>query len=453
MPGTKLKLYSSTRPQAVFSGVIKGFEYHYGPAGERVVRVSARDDLYPLVKRQPVKAHVQVTVPEMAETMLAGLGISVAAPETGPVWDHIIQHRVSDLAFLKDYAERSGLYFFLQDDTLHFYPLQAARTGIVLEYRRSLLELSLKNDSDWSTESVTVQGWNPWRAESQTGQAQAQQDIDDFAVQRLLSDQPAQSDTQLDILAAAELGRAAALRHSVGGSAEGDFRLVPGASVRIEGVDASLSGLYLLTAVEHRINAVQGYISVFDTAPPKPVRRALNTTATMAHVTQLEDPERLGRIKVLLPGYNDVESDWLEVVMPGAGVDKGLIMLPDIGDTVLVLLLNGRPDQAVVIGGLFGQHGPPDQNVKDNAVHRYSWLTPGGQTIRMNDRGAVISIVNRSGSRVELNGDSIKLETSGGQILEMDDQTLRLHAETDCCIEAPGRTLVLKADKINFERG
>ncbi|MGR9045858.1 MAG: phage baseplate assembly protein V, partial [Gammaproteobacteria bacterium] len=178
-----------------------------------------------------------------------------------------------------------------------------------------------------------------------------------------------------------------------------------------------------------------------------------NTLATLARVTQVEDPDRLGRVKVLLPGYNDVESDWLEVVMPGAGADKGLIALPDIDDRVLVLMLNGRPDQAVVLGGMYGEDGPPDHNVKDNAVHRYSFLTPGGQTIRMNDQAAMITLENRSGSRVELSGDTIKLETADGQVLELSDQSLKLHAETDCCIEAPGRTLTLKADKINFERG
>lgn len=452
MPGTQLQL-NALDQQSAFSGTITGFEYHYGPAGERVVKIRANDDLYVLTQRQPVKAHVQVTVPELAEAMLADLGIPVAAQAAGPVWDHIVQHRASDLKFLKDTAERSGLYFFLVDGTLHFYGLQPDISAIALEYRQSLLEVTLKNDADWSAESVTAQGWNPWRAQEQTGQAQAGQTAGSFANPRLLSDQPAQADGQLDALAAAVLDRAAALRQSVSGTAEGDFRLMPGASIRIEGVDAALNGAYRLTAVEHRINAEQGFVSVFDTTPPKPVPRSHASMATMACVTQVKDPEGLGRVKVILPAYNKVESDWLEVVMPAAGANKGLIMLPDIDDKVLVLLLNGRPDQAVVIGGLYGEQGPPDQNEENDAVFRYSLLTPGGQAIRMNDRDDTITIENSKGSRVELNGDAIKLETSGGQILEMDGQSLRLHAQTDCRIEAPGRTLTLKADKINFERG
>lgn len=452
-PGARLRLSRMDLLQPVFSGMIIGFEFHCGPAGQRIVTINAHDELYTLHKRQPVKAHVQVTVPELAETMLAGLGISVAAQATGPVWDRIIQHQVSDLAFLKDYAERSGLYFFLLGDSLRLFSLKPEVSDIPLEYRQSLLEVTLKNDSEWDTGSVTVNGWNPWQAEALTGRAQSPPNVEALSAPRTLSNQPAQADAQLDSLAAAVLDRTRALRDSVSGTAEGDFRLTPGTSVRIEGVDAALNGRYLLTAVEHRIDAEQGFVSVFDTVPPKAVSRSQNTLATLARVTQVEDPDRLGRVKVLLPGYNDVESDWLEVVMPGAGANKGLIAFPDIDDRVLVLMLNGRPDQAVVLGGMYGEDGPPDHNVEDNAVHRYSFLTAGGQTIRMNDQGATITLENRSGCRVELSGDSIKLETADGQVLALSDQNLKLHAETDCCIEAPGRTLTLKADKINFERG
>ncbi|MGR9115881.1 MAG: phage baseplate assembly protein V [Gammaproteobacteria bacterium] len=454
MPGGQLQLISPDRQQNAFSGTIKEFEYYYGPAGERVLKVNANDDLYALYKRQQVKAHIQMTVPELAESMLAEFGISVAAPPAAsPVWDHIVQHRMSDLAFLKDYAERSGLYFFLLGDTLHFYTLKPDAVGIELEYRQTLLELTLKRNSDWCVDSVTVDGWNPWRAVNQTGQAQTHHIFDAFAASRRLSDQPAQSDDQLDMLALAELDRSEALRQSINGTVEGDFRLMPGATVSIVGIDASLNGLYRLTTVTHRINADQGFVTEFGTAPPKLSQRVHHTLATMARVTQVDDPERLGRIKVILPGYNDVETDWLEVVMPAAGVNKGLVVLPDIDDKVMLLMLNGRPDQGIVLGGLYGEEGPPDHNVQDDSVHRFSFLTPGGQAIRMNDRGASISLVNRNGCSVELSGDTIKLETSEGHSLEMDDQILRIHAQTDCCIEAPGQTLTLKAEKINFERG
>lgn len=453
MPGVRLEVSATDPLMRPFSGRVSGVEDHYGPAGQRIVKISAHDGLYTLHKRQQVKTHIQLTVPELADAMLTDLGISVAAEVTGPVWDHIIQHEVSDLAFLKDYAERSGLYFFLSGDSLRLFPLKPEPPGITLEYRLSLIEVTLTHDSDWDTESVTVDGWNPWRAEARIGEARSPLNDGAFATPRMLSDQPAQTDAQLDSLAAAVLDKSSALKRSVHGTAEGDFRLMPGVSIRIDGVDSTHNGLYLLTSTEHRFDAEQGFVTVFDTAPPKTTPGQQNTLATLARVTQVEDTERLGRIKVLLPGYHDAESDWLEVVMPGAGVNKGLIALPDIDDRVLVLLLNGHPDQAVVLGGLYGEPGPPDHNVEDNAVHRYSFLTPGGQAIRMNDRGGVISVENRSGSRVELSGDRIKLETPDGQILELNDQSLCLHSETDCCIEAPGRTLTLKADKIRFERG
>ena len=74
-------------------------------------------------------------------------------------------------------------------------------------------------------------------------------------------------------------------------------------------------------------------------APPAQPPVHPQSTATLGLVTNVNDPEGLGRIRVKLPSYSDLESEWLEVVLPAAGADKGFIALPDVDDRVLVLLV------------------------------------------------------------------------------------------------------------------
>jgi len=149
-------------------------------------------------------------------------------------------------------------------------------------------------------------------------------------------------------------------------------------------------------------------------------------------------PALVQRVRVKLPTYRDIETDWMGVVTPGAGLGKGLLALPDVQDTVLVLLPSGDPANGVVLGGLYGSMTREewDWGVDANAVKRYTLRTPGGQRIRLDD-----------------SKDSLRLENSDGSYIEMTPEKVMLHSQRDLQIEAPGRNLVIKANKVNFQRG
>jgi phage baseplate assembly protein gpV len=205
--------------------------------------------------------------------------------------------------------------------------------------------------------------------------------------------------------------------------------------VEVRGVAAALAGSYVLTAVTHTCDARKGFVSQIDTTPPPSRARATGAAASLGVVTQLDDPERLGRVRVSLPAYGDLETDWLGVLAAGAGAGKGLVALPDVGDQVLVLFAHEDTAQGVVLGGLYGVAGPPDAGLEDGAVRRYTLLTPGGQRLRLDDDRQLVRIENSDGSYLELAPDRV-----------------RLHARRDLEIEAPGRAVVIRGQSIDFER-
>jgi uncharacterized protein involved in type VI secretion and phage assembly len=142
-------------------------------------------------------------------------------------------------------------------------------------------------------------------------------------------------------------------------------------------------------------------------------------------------------VQVKLPTYNEVETDWMGVLTPGAGLGKGLLALPDVNDTVLVIFPHGDPAQGIVLGGLYGMWTREewDWGVDGSAVKRYVLRTPGGQRIGLDDAKQVI-----------------RLENSDGSYIEMSPEKVMLHAQRDLEIDAPGRSVVVRANKIDFQK-
>ena len=54
-------------------------------------------------------------------------------------------------------------------------------------------------------------------------------------------------------------------------------------------------------------------------------------------VTNNDDPEKLGRVRVQFPTLSaDDESAWARIATPGGGKERGLQWLPEVDDEVLV---------------------------------------------------------------------------------------------------------------------
>ncbi len=109
--------------------------------------------------------------------------------------------------------------------------------------------------------------------------------------------------------------------------------------------------------------------------------------------------------------------------------------LPDVDDTVLVLLPHGEPAAGLVLGSLYGVINPPDQaGVADGRVGRWSLITADGQSIVVDNAGRKLRMENQVGSYVELTPDR-----------------MTLHGATDLVIEAPGKAMKVRAATIDFE--
>jgi len=444
--GAAIRVALARDGQEIFVGDVTAVEHVYEPARGREVRVRAYDVLHRLRKRQPVRSHVEVTVKDLARELLVEDGVTVRADEAGDLRKTIVQFRQTDLDLLVEAAAREGLYFALDGRSLRLLTLEGFGEPQPLQLGETLLEASIQVNGDGACRRVSTAAWDPWSAEAyhpraetarsgRTARAEAAPDALHSSGEWMLCDETVQVEAEALAMAQAELDDRAAREVTLRGVTEGDARLKPGSIVDVSGVARELCGRYVLASVEHTIDAERGFVTEISTEPPVLPRRGWGTIVTVGVVTAVDDPEQHGRVKVSLPGYADVESEWAQVVIPAAGSEKGVLCLPDVGDHVVVLFARGDPAQAIVLGGVFGRAGLPDEAIDGGRVRRFTIRTAGNQVVRLDD-----------------SANLIRLQNSGGSFVELAPGTVRLHSAADLEISAPGKKVEISGAKIDFRR-
>lgn len=151
-----------------------------------------------------------------------------------------------------------------------------------------------------------------------------------------------------------------------------------------------------------------------------------------AVVSNINDPEGQGRVKVKLPWAPDTNGSeyeaWARLATMMAGDNRGSWFIPDVNDEVLVSFEAGDPRRPYVVGALWnGQDAPPE--TMDGAGNNYlktlrsrngikitlddtdgqetlTLETPGGQTIILKDGPGSVEVRDS-------NGNNVKMESSG----------------------------------------
>jgi uncharacterized protein involved in type VI secretion and phage assembly len=185
-------------------------------------------------------------------------------------------------------------------------------------------------------------------------------------------------------------------------------------------------------------------------------------------VTNNQDPEKLGRVKVKYPWLSDSEeSHWARVASLFAGKDRGGFFLPEVGDEVLLAFEHGDVRFPYVVGSLWNGEDTPRYDNADGANDKRVITSRGGHefvfddnaqagkviihtkknhTITLDDTagGEKISIVDKSGSNsVEIDSNQNSIAVKSGLKLTIESQAIEIKAGATMKIEA-GATLTIK---------
>jgi uncharacterized protein involved in type VI secretion and phage assembly len=154
-------------------------------------------------------------------------------------------------------------------------------------------------------------------------------------------------------------------------------------------------------------------------------------------VTNNEDPDKMGRVKVKFPWLSgEDESHWARVAAPMAGKERGIYFLPEVDDEVLVAFDNGDMHFPYVLGSLWnGQDAPPAAN--DDGKNNVRLIkSRSGHVIRLTDEDGKekIEVVDKTGK------NSIVFDTASN--------TITITADKDITLAATQGTITLDAQNV-----
>jgi len=459
-------------PEPLIVGEITAVETEFDSTGTFTI-VRGYDHAHRLFRGRRTESYTQSTASDVVTSVARRANLTVGTVEsTTTVYDHVSQAGVTDWEFLDRLARETGHEVGVRDGKFEFRRPRTAADApdaagpattnpLVLRLGTDLLRFRALVTAAEQVSEVEVRGWDvaqkralvatvPARTTTAVLPTISPADIahtfGDPAY--VASDVPYRSQAEVDIAAAALSEQIAGAFAEFEAVARGNPKLRANAAVSVEGVGAPFDGKYTITTSRHRYDPATGYTSAFAVTGRQ--ERSLYGLASggrggsgaqgvvVGQVSDTHDPQNLGRVKLTFPWLSDTYvSDWARSVQAGAGKGRGGMVLPEVGDEVLVAFEQGDFRWPYVIGGLFNGIDTPD---------------PGAVAVVDGSSGAVNrrSMVSRRGHRVDLldedgRTEGITLATSEGKLRLVMDSTgtkITVHSDGTILVEGSGGVVV-----------
>ncbi|MDR3577375.1 MAG: VgrG-related protein [Anaerolineaceae bacterium] len=478
-------------PQRLMIGEITSLEPDYPYNGVPLLFVRGYDRSFHLQHGKKSHTFVQMTDSDIVSSISRENGLTPEIDSTTEVYPHIYQQNQSDFEFIMERARRIGFTFLVNDRSLVFkkttnLPVQEVELEYGIDLRRFLVRMS----SISKYKEVIVNGWDDDNKREIIGHAGADEPGETGTW--IVSRHPVHSQAEADALAKSILEELTGGYLQAEGVAVGNPKLKAGCKVNLKSLGSKFSGEYFLTRTRHFNDSEDGYLTEFSISgsSSNTIDDLLNggagsnpglsgngapEGAVIGLVTNNQDPLGSGRVKIRFPWLDsDNESTWAPIVSPMAGNNRGLFILPEVGDEVLVIFEHGDMNHPFVLGGLWnGVDAPPisaDQAVASSgSVKQRVWKTRTGHTITLDDSDDTpgISIVDQTGNNkividssqnrlsIEIDGD---IEIKANQnVTVKSGANLSLQSDSNISIKASGTldlessaTLTIKGSTVNI---
>ncbi|GAB2484546.1 VgrG-related protein [Jatrophihabitans fulvus] len=475
-------------PKELLTGEVTTLETEVDSSGKHLA-VRGLDVSHRLFRGRRAEAYVNMMPSDIVRQVAQRAGLQVGElTSRGTVLPHVSQPALNDWDFLQNLARDIGAELVVDGGKLSLRDPQDAadapgstdadRTPQVIEFGKNLQTVRATVTSAEQVPEVEVRGWDPQVKQVVVGTAQARTrsaTLDGASPTTFAAtfDSPSWVEPDSRLVAAGQAqARADAISERLSGTfaeldgvVTGNPELRAGTAVSLVGLGTQFDGKYTLSAARHEFSPDTGYRTSFsvsnqsdrslyglNTGAAGSTSAPLTSGVLQAIVTDLNDTEDLGRVKVTVPVLSDrFESGWARVLQLGSGADRGVTWLPEVGDEVLVAFGMGHVDEPYVLGGVYNGHDKPQ--------HGWSgYVDSSGQVQRR-------ALVGRTGMYVELFESSsetrLQLETNDGQrvtLTQEGDQKIEITASgpvnvttsKDATVTATSGTVKLDASQINL---
>lgn len=383
--GAKVELhFAAASERGGAEGVFKGEIATLAPQFEKegsVLIVRGYDLGHRLTRSRNTRTFQDMTASDIASKIIGEAGLDKDVQSTSDVYPFEQQSNEIDWDYLWRLASRVGYEVVCIDERIHFRkPGSAAGTPVTLEWGVNLKGFHPRATAVQQVKDVVVSGWDPKakRRVTATKSAPALDSKIDLRRDGLANgkhpvvDEIVSSQSEANVLAQSTLDRLANAWLEADGRCVGNPTVRAGCKVQIKGVGTRFGGEYLITQSTHVIRGAAGYETEFeisgrsrrtllDLLTPRP-RTAYGDSLVIGVVTNNDDPEKMGRVRVKFPGLDaSHEGWWARVASVAATGGRGLMMMPLVDDEVIVGFEHGDPRRPFVLGSLWSGTAKPDK--------------------------------------------------------------------------------------------
>jgi phage protein D/phage baseplate assembly protein gpV len=383
----KLGSAEESTTQSLFKGEIVTMEPAFTAGGVDMV-VRAYDSSHKMMRTRKQRTFVNQTASDIVTSVAGEYGFNVESDSSGGPLDFVLQHNETDWEFVWRMARRNGFEFLVGDNgTATFKKPNVDGDPVELRYTDGLSNFRPRVTAVMQVEEVSVRGFD-LKAKQKVEQTAktVEKQVTEAGIKRSemvsafpggkleIAGQSFSSDGEAKTMAQATLDQLANAYLGAEGVCEGDPRIKAGAKLKISGVGQKFSGTYRVAKAIHTLSGGGGYQTAFSNSAGEHTllgqsgggnsnnNNVAIDSIVVAVVTNNDDPEKLGRVKVKFPHLTEKESFWAPVILPSAGNERGLSMLPVPDEQVVVAFENGDPSYPYVLGSVFnGKDKPGDE--------------------------------------------------------------------------------------------
>jgi phage protein D len=449
--------------QPLFKGQIASLEPEFGAKGVTLT-FRAYDHSHALNRTKKTKTFQDQTFSNIANKVATEAGLAAGTIDSDPSGPHkfVQQSNETDWEFLWRLANRIDFEVVVVDKKLNFRKAgSAARYEKTAELGGELLSFRPRITGVQQIAEVVVQGWDPARKETIESTARVGATGSEIGIARsaasnglgggkvTVANSPVMTTGEADALAKSLAARLGEGFLEAEGVCRGDPRLLAGSKIEVKGVGSRFAGKYVVTSTTHVFKGERGYDTHFRISGRAP--RSLIDLMTPAKndawssgiviglVTNNDDPDGQGRVRVKFPSLDSTEGWWARIASVAAGADRGVLMMPQPGDEVLVGFEQGDVRRPYVLGSLWnGREKPNDLVQKDGSFV----LQSKEQVITKADKK--ISITGKDDYTVELDGKiaetakgNVSIESSSGNVsIESKSGSVTVKGVTSLTVEA-----------------
>lgn len=368
-------------------------------------------------------------------------------PETKESLKYTVQYKESSHAFIKRLAERHGEWFFYDGQQLVFGKRNPQKTDLThqVDLQDFDIELSVQphnmrlNGYDYRQDEVV----EDTTSSKQLGKLNAYSQHAQQVSSKLYSREGlykmnyafnSNAKAQINQLAMLQKkGKVAKMVVLKGSSTNPGLRIGDTVSIKESALTKEQHhGEYMLTDLRHYCSGDGTYYNIFEGIPADAASPSINLQSMpysepqSATVIDNNDPKGLGRIKVKFRWQQQGQTPWVRVVSAAGGGDKGLFMMPELGEEVIVDFEGGNPEQPYAIGSTYNGKAKSSFGGAGNNVKALK--TRSGNIIQMDDAAGSITVTDKNGSTMAMDGTGNITVSSKTLIKIKSDQKIEVDA-------------------------